>query len=331
MMRIDEIVNGCLEEGMRSFAIVGHVRPDGDCVGSTCALYQYLTGNYPELQVDLYLEFFKDQYSSVIPVCAKDAGVIRDTDEGKCYDFLFMLDCAACDRIGVLSDPLTRAKKTMCIDHHISNSGYADINVIDADACSASQVLFELLDENRIDTAVADCLMTGIVHDTGVFRHQNTKPRSMEIATELLKKGAALSRIVNDTYYMKSFTQLKIMGFAMEKAYTVLDGRVIVCVIGSDDLERYGATAADLDGIVDQLRGTMDVECAVFIYQTAASEFKVSLRSNRCVNVSEIASSFGGGGHVRAAGYTAVGCSAEEAVETIVSILADAMKEEKDK
>lgn len=321
--KIDDMMKALTEAGHEAaVGIVGHVRPDGDCVGSTTALYSYLKRYYPEVGTTLYLEYFKPQYARVIPAASGEH--VLDRYDGRHFDILFILDCADANRIGVITAPAEAADFLVCIDHHVSNGGFANVNIIDAQASSACQVLYELLDADQIDRQTADSLMLGIVHDTGVFRHQNTSSRTMEVASALLAKGAQLSAIVNETYFQKTFEQLKITGTALNKAYRVMDNRIMCCVLTQEEMAAAGAGTSDLDGIVDSLRGTDGIECAVFLYQTGERRYKVSLRSNRTVNVSEIAAAYGGGGHVRAAGFTKDG-TAEEILEEILAALSKAM------
>lgn len=322
--KIDDIIKALLKERREKAAvgIVGHVRPDGDCVGSTTALYSYLNKRYPEVSTTLYLEYFKPQYGRVIP--AASAQHVSDCYDGRHFDVLFILDCADIGRVGVIAEPAEAADFLVCIDHHVSNGGFADVNIIDVQASSASQLLYELIEPEYIDQQIADSLMLGIVHDTGVFRHQNTKPRTMEIASALLAKGAQLSLIVNETYFQKTFAQVKITGVALNKAYRALDDRVMCCVLTQEEMAAVGADTSDLDGIVDSLRGTDGIECAVFLYQTGTGQYKASLRSNKTVNVCELAAVYGGGGHVRAAGFSKDG-TAEEILEEVLAALAKAM------
>lgn len=292
-------------EGIRTVAIAGHVRPDGDCVGSCMGLYLYLKENYPSLETDVYLEEPKEGFS-----------YIRDLDqiqticrEDQTYDLFITLDASAPDRIGVAFSCFEHAEKRLCIDHHISNPGFGDINVIVPDSSSSCEVLFEMLEEEKISTDCAAALYTGIVHDTGVFQYSCTSSRTMTIAGVLMDKGIDFSHIVDESFYTKSYVQNQVLGRCLMESILVLNGKCIVGVVNEKDMEFYGIQAKELDGIVSQLRVTRGVEAAVFMYQTSAQEYKVSLRSNGAVDVSAIASYFGGGGHVKAAGCTLQGSS----------------------
>ncbi|MCD8077004.1 MAG: bifunctional oligoribonuclease/PAP phosphatase NrnA [Lachnospiraceae bacterium] len=317
-MKIEEWV-----EGASSAAILGHIHPDGDCVGSCLGLRSYLRTVKPALRVQVYLEPFAGEFHFLTGADA----VSPDFCEEKSYDVCFALDCSDRERLGDAVRYLDAAKRTVCVDHHITNEGFADVNVIRPQASSTSEVLAELMEPEKVDQATAECLYLGIVHDTGVFKHSNTSERTMQIAGALLAKGVSSSQIIDDTFYRKTFAQNRILGCALLAAELRLDGRLIASCVTGDDLARCGVTNRDLDGIIDQLRVTEGVEVAVFLYEAGAGEFKVSLRSNDLVDVSRIARSFGGGGHVKAAGCTASGACAE-ILERITALEADELRQE---
>jgi phosphoesterase RecJ-like protein len=290
-------------EGIRTVAIAGHVRPDGDCVGSCMGLYLYLRDNYPALQTDVYLEELKDGFSFI-----RDLDQIRTAcQEDRSYDLFITLDASSVDRIGVALPLFEKAGKRLCIDHHVSNPGFGDVNVIYPESSSSCEVVCEMMDSEKISRECAAALYTGIVHDTGVFQYSCTSSRTMAIAGMLMDKGIDFSRIVDESFYTKTYAQNQILGRCLMESILVLDGKCIVGIVHQRDMEFYGIQAKELDGIVSQLRVTKGVEAAVFMYQTAIQEYKVSLRSNGIVDVSEIASYFGGGGHVKAAGCTMQG------------------------
>ncbi|MDD6213413.1 MAG: bifunctional oligoribonuclease/PAP phosphatase NrnA [Clostridiales bacterium] len=295
MERIEETL--C---GVNRVAILGHIHPDGDCVGSCLGLYHYLKSVKPELTVQVYLEEFPKEF-----LFLKDADAIcHDFHREEIYDLCFALDSSDRERLGDAVGYFDSAKKTVCIDHHITNTGLADINVIEASASSASEVLLTKMDLEKVNLAAAECLYLGIVHDTGVFKHSNTSPRTMCLAGELLAKGVSSAHIIDDTFYRKTFVQNKLLGKALEKSELDLDGKMIASVLTQGDMKALGADKRDVDGIIDQLRVTEGVEMAVLLYEQQEGVFKVSLRSNDLVNVSQIAGEFGGGGHVKASGCT---------------------------
>ena len=287
---------------VKSVGITGHIRPDGDCTGSVLALYNYIVENMPEIDVDLYLEQPGSEFYYL-----KNIDKIKNTPEDKKYDVFFVLDCSSLDRIEPFISCFNNASKTVCIDHHVSNTGFTDLSKIEPQASSACEVLYGTMDADKISRNVAECIYTGIIHDTGVFKYSCTSKKTMEIAGEMMEKGLDYSDIIDNTFYKKTYVQNQILGRALLESVLFYDGKCIFTTVTMDEMEFYGVTGRELGGIVEQLRLTDGVEVAIFLYQTGEEEYKVSLRSKKKIDVAAIATQFGGGGHVRAAGYTAKG------------------------
>lgn len=287
---------------VKSVGITGHIRPDGDCTGSVLALYNYIVENMPEIDVDLYLEQPGSEFYYL-----KNIDKIKNTPEDKKYDVFFVLDCSSLDRIEPFISCFNNASKTVCIDHHVSNTGFTDLSKIEPQASSACEVLYGTMDADKISRNVAECIYTGIIHDTGVFKYSCTSKKTMEIAGEMMEKGIDYSDIIDNTFYKKTYVQNQILGRALLESVLFYDGKCIFTTVTMDEMEFYGVTGRELGGIVEQLRLTDGVEVAIFLYQIGEEEYKVSLRSKKKIDVAAIATQFGGGGHVRAAGYTAKG------------------------
>ena len=288
---------------VKTVAIAGHIRPDGDCVGACMGLYLYLKENYPEIETDVYLEEPKEGFSFL----SGFREIKTVYDESKTYDVFFVLDTSVKNRIGVALAGYESAGRTICIDHHISNKGFGDKNVIRPQVSSASELVYTLLEEDKVTKPVAEALYMGIIHDTGVFQYSCATPETMAIGANLMEMGIDFSKIVDKTFYEKSYVQNQILGRCLMESIMVLDGKCIVGSVKKRDMDFYGVVPKDLDGIVQQLRVTKGVEVAIFLYEVKTQEFKVSLRSNGPVDVNAIASYFGGGGHVKAAGCTMQG------------------------
>ena len=282
--------------------ILGHVNPDGDCVGSCLAVYNYIKEWDSSRAVTVRLERVPSKFSYLSGFDAIETEAGEET-----YDLCICLDSSDEERLGDFKSCFDRSAKTICIDHHITNRGYAKENVIDGHASSACEVVYGQLDESRISKRVAECIYTGIIHDTGVFKYSNTSRKTMEIAGRMMEKGIDFGTIIDGSFYKKTYMQSQILGRALLESITFLDGRCIFSVVRKKDMDFYGVEKSDLDGIVDQLRVIDGIECAIFLYETGIHQFKVSLRSNSIVDVSRIAAYFGGGGHVRAAGCTMSG------------------------
>ena len=292
-------------DGVERVVLLGHVHPDGDCVGTCLGLYNELKEHAPQIETDLYLDHPAAKFSYL-----KNFDQIKtELEPEKSYDLCITLDSSDTERLGEFYHYFLTAKKTLCLDHHVTNRRFADENYVLSDASSCSEVLCTLLNLETMSKETAECLYTGIIHDTGVFKHSNTSVRTMEYASRLMEKGLNCSKIIDDSFYRKSYIQNQILGRALLESILFMDGRCIFSSLRKRDLEFYGADSNDLDGIIDQLRITEGVECAIFIYEKEFHEFKVSMRSNNYVDVSKIAAYFGGGGHVRAAGCTISGSS----------------------
>ena len=310
--------------GVKTAAIAGHIRPDGDCVGSCLATYNYITTYYPQIEVSLYLQPIPNIFKFM-----KNADkIISDCTADKEFDLFIAQDCGDLGRLGDAAKYFEHAKKTACIDHHISNQSFADENYIFPQASSASELVFELIPRERLTKEIAECIYTGIIHDTGVFKYSNTSRKTMEIAGKMMEKGIDFGTIIDGSFYKKTYMQSQILGRALLESITFLDGRCIFSVVRKKDMDFYGVDKSDLDGIVDQLRVIDGIECAIFLYETGIHQFKVSLRSNSIVDVSRIAAYFGGGGHVRAAGCTMSG-SVHDVVNNLSAHIAEQLEREK--
>lgn len=298
MQKLDEVL-----AGVNTVAISGHVRPDGDCVGSCLATYNYIKAYYPKVSVDLYLE----PIPNIFKFLQYSKEIMQTPQEDKVYDLFIVQDCGDAGRLGDFYPMYEKAKRTVCIDHHVSNASFADENYIFPEASSTSELIAELMDREKITKEIAECIYVGIVHDTGVFQYSCTSAKTMEIAGFLMERGIDYSKIVDETFYTKTFEQNQILGQALLKSQLFLDGKVIASVITNQEMEQFHVLPKHLDGIVNQLRVTKDVEIAVFLYQTGSNSFKVSTRCNSDFDLAELAVVFQGGGHKKAAGFTMEG------------------------
>lgn len=287
-----------LVKDAETVAVAGHVSPDGDCVGSSLALYNYLKN--AGKTVDVYLEPISREFNEL-----PGADIIKSSPEDKVYDVFFMLDLGDVDRIGVVSNLFKKAKKTVCIDHHVTSKGVADENFILTSLSSTCELVFEMMDLDLITKDIAACLYTGIIHDTGVFHHGCTSKRTMEIAGLLMAKGIDFGHIIDHNFYSKTYKQNQVLGRCLMESMILWEGIGIVSYLTRKELDFYMADSSDLSGIIDQLRLTEGVKVAILIYEKTPHTYKVSLRSTVTdLDVSKVASFFGGGGHKMAAGCT---------------------------
>ena len=286
-------------EGAKSIGIGGHVRPDGDCVGACLALYQYLLKCFPDTYMKVFLEKPADIFREMKGYDEIDSTFAEDT----VFDVFFCLDCAN-DRLGGAEKYFAGAGKRINIDHHVSNPGCGNVNYVKPMASSTSELIYDLIDKEKLDRDLAETLYIGIIHDTGVFQYSNTSPETMEKAAQLIRFGFPFPKLIEETFYQKTYVQSQIMGRALIQSIRFMDGRCIVSCIDRKTMDFYGVGPTDLDGIVNQLRNIAGIHCAIFMYQTDVLEYKISLRSDETVDVAKVAKFFGGGGHMRAAGCT---------------------------
>lgn len=298
-------------------AISGHIKPDGDCIGACIALKKYLVKRFPDKKIEVYIE--------KIPSC------FEGIDGADDYDFSFskfvptayiLLD-ATPDRMGAGEKMFKEAKKTINIDHHISNAeGCGDVNYIDPYASSTSELVYRIIDKDYLDKDIATWLYLGIVHDTGVFKYSATSPETMRIVARLMEEGLDTQYLIDKTFYEKTYIQNLACARIVENSKLYCDGKVIVGTITLPEMTKWGFTKDDFDGVINQLRITTGVEVAIFMYQMNDQTMKVSLRSKSKVNVAAISALYGGGGHIRAAGFYCKG-TAEEITDSLLKAISE--------
>ena len=289
-------------ESAKRIGISGHIRPDGDCVGACLALYQYLHKCMPETTVRVFLEKPADIFSEIKGFELIDSAF----SEEEAFDVFFALDCGQ-DRLGGAEKYFVQAAKKINIDHHVSNNGCGDVNYIMPQTGSTCELIYDLVDSEQLDRDMAMAIYIGMIHDTGVFQYSNTTPDTLKKAAHLISFGFDFPRLIEETFYQKTYLQSQIMGRVLMESIRFMDGRCIVGLVDRKTMDFYDVESKDFEGIVNQLRNIKGIDCAIFMYETALREYKVSLRSNEKVDVAKVASYFGGGGHVRAAGCTMKG------------------------
>ena len=303
--------------GASSIGITGHVRPDGDCVGSCMALYLYLKKCLPSAEITVYLEESAKSYYHIAGVEEIDS----QYQPKKYYDVFFCLD-AAPDRVGLAKELYESAAKTINIDHHITNApGSGDVNYVEPEIGSTAELIYNLIPEESLDDEIAKALYIGIIHDTGVFQFSNTKPSTLIAASKLIQYNIDFANLIQESFYEKSYKQTKLMAEAVLRSNMYLDGKCLLSYMTAKDMEQFHANSNDFTGIINRLKTVRGVDCAVFMYETEAGNYKVSLRTSDEVDATAVTTVFGGGGHVRAAGCDILG-TLEEVTEKIVAEIA---------
>lgn len=295
-------------KGSNDFVVTSHISPDGDNIGSTLGIYYALKilGKTVYYVLDdnapLNLEFLVEGITKL----SSQEFISLNLDD---YN-LIALDCGDKSRVCVSEEIKNSAKKIICIDHHASNDSYGDLNYIDVNASSTSELVYNMLVRlnevdsiNIINENIATALYTGLVTDTGNFSYSSTHPSSFEMAKNLLLLGAKRDEIIQNVFQSNSYNYYKLLGEALNTLDIVKEK--IACIsLTIDMLQRNEMSFNDVDGITNYTRDIKNVEVGIFLKQKKENEVKVSLRSKNYVNVSKIAQSFNGGGHIRAAGCT---------------------------
>ncbi len=290
-------------EEATTIGIAGHIRPDGDCVGSTIGMYNYIREYFPEKDVLIFLDPIPNKFKFL-----QSADQIKEADEERTFDLFIALDCGSGDRLGRAYSYFTSAKKSICIDHHKSNLSFGDLNYIVPDASSASELVYDLICHRTITKDIAEALYMGIVNDTGVFQYSCTSEKTYRIAGALVACGIDFSSIVEKTFFEKTYNQSRIQSYVILNSTMHADGRIISGIVTRDDMERFSVNYKELDGIVAELRNIKGVEVSIFIYEEESGAYKVSTRaSGDLVDLSLIAVNHGGGGHAKAAGFEMTG------------------------
>lgn len=291
-----DIVAEC--SGAKTIGICGHIKPDGDCIGATLALSLYLRKRLPEAEITVFSDEIAPCFDCVEGI--KQFNYAFDKEQPEVFIIVDTVD----NRIGNGEKYFKNAKKTINIDHHISNAdGCAMVNYVVPTASSASELIYDLMDKAYMDEEIAEAIYLGIAHDTGIFKYSNTAPKTLRIVADLIEYGFDYPTLLDVTYYEKTYLQNLVLARILLESKLHMEGKVISGFINMKTMAEMGVTGKDFDGVINQLRITQGVDCAIFMYQINAVTYKVSLRSKKIVDVSKVAEHFGGGGHVRAAGF----------------------------
>ncbi len=298
-----------------NFALVTHINPDGDALGSVFALNMALLTLGKKSNVILMADMpkkyvFEEFKAEYIPV----------QDTGKDYGCVIAVDCADINRLGDAKALFKEAPITVNIDHHSSNNGFAQINAVVLEP-SCGEIIFDLICalDVPVDRDIASALYIAISSDTGNFTYENTSPRTFERCAVLAGSGVPVAKIANYLYNAKTYEATMLIGKVISNLRLFHDGKVAVTQVTMNELRETGASAEDCETVINYARDIDTVEFAVFIRQFKEKTYKVSFRSKENIDVMEIAKRFGGGGHVRASGCTMSG-DLYDIRDTILSI-----------
>ena len=294
---IDRIIEGI--RASETFCIVGHIRPDGDCVGSQLGLTLALRNEGKKVAC-WNEDPIPEKYRFLDP-----DHVFQKPRRGLKFDCVIAVDAASFERFGKVGAAIADRKLFINIDHHESNTRYADINWVSAREPSTGELIFRLLKVAKwpITKPVADCLFTAVSTDTGSFQYATTRPGTYHVAGELVSRGADLAKICNEVYQSYPLSRTGLLRHIYKHFRLTHENQIAYVWLKKTDFARAGAESSETEGLIDHIRAIAPVVVACVFEEIEPELTRVSLRSKSDkVNVNEIAAQFGGGGHPAAAG-----------------------------
>ena len=299
---IDRIISAL--EPHRTICVVGHIRPDGDCIGSQVALAMALRDQGKEVTV-----WNEDSVPKKLAFLDPDRLVQRPQKDRK-FDCVIATDAASFERLGKVGACIGDRTQFINIDHHASNTRYADLNWVSAKEASTGELIFKLLQAAKwpITPAIADCLFTAVSTDTGSFQFPSTRPSTYNVAGELVKRGANLAQICDEVYQSFPLSRVRLLQHVYNHFRLVHNNQIAYFWLKQADFDRTGASTDDSEGLIDHIRAIEPVVVACVFEEMGPESTRISLRSKSAkINVNEIAAQFGGGGHIAAAGARPAG------------------------
>ena len=318
--RIVDVINGG-----KKFIITTHLFSEGDAIGSELALKRFLCDLNKEAVI-VNNEKLPPVYSCFDP--DKDVKFLRSKDVNinlDDFDAIFMVDVADWGQLGDFADMIKASQITkVCIDHHPTNPGYADINVIDKGASSAGELIYDLIIHmnGELTLELATPLYLSIATDTGWFKFSNTSANAFKACSALIEAGVKSQIIYEKLYHNKHASYLKLLNLMLGALSSECDGQLVWTKMTKKMIKSSGVEFVDTDVMIDLIRAVNEVEVVVIFRELGERKTKVSFRSKHTIDVSKLASDFGGGGHVRAAG-----ASLDEPIDTVIGDVISAASE----
>jgi len=301
MKSYPKIIDRILEaiRASRTICIVGHIRPDGDCIGSQLGLTLALQAEGKKVVC-----WNQDPMPQKYRFLDRD-GIFQIPKHGLKFDCVIATDCASFERLGKIGPFIARRKPLINIDHHESNTRYGDLNWVSPREPSTGELIFRLLKIARwpFTPRIADCLFTAVSTDTGSFQYPTTRPGTFHVGGELVTRGADLATISGEVYESFPLSRARLLKHVYSRFKLAHNDRIAWFWLKKSDLVRTGADSNDTEGLIDHIRAIEPVIVACVFEEIESELTRISLRSKSGrVNVNEIAAQFGGGGHPAAAG-----------------------------
>ena len=294
---IDRIIDALRES--HTVCVVGHIRPDGDCVGSQLGLTLALRAEGKKVAC-----WNENRIPEKYEFLDRD-GVIQKPRKGLKFDCVVATDAASFDRLGSVGRCVTDRKLLINIDHHESNTRFGDLNWVSAHDPSSGELIFRLLKIAKwpITKRIADCLFTAVSTDTGSFQYASTRPGTYHVAGELVSRGADLAKICDEVYQSYPLSRARLLRHIYSHFHLTHEDQIAYFWLKKADFARTGAESCDSEGLIDHIRAIAPVVVACVFEEIDPQLTRISLRSkSEKVNVNTIAAQFGGGGHPAAAG-----------------------------
>jgi len=299
---IDRIIEAFRQS--QTICVAGHMRPDGDCVGSQLALTLALRNEGKKVTC-WNEDHIPQKYEFLDRV-----GIIQKPRKGKKFDCVVAADAATFERLGSVGRRVADRKLLINIDHHESNTRFGDLNWVSAREPSTGELIFRLLKVAKwpITKRIADCLFTAVSTDTGSFQYPSTRPGTYHVAGELVRRGADLAKICDEVYQSYPLSRARLLRHVYSHFHLTHQDQIAYFWLKKADFARTGANSSDSEGLIDHIRAIAPVVVACVFEELEPELTRISLRSkSEKVNVNAIAAQFGGGGHPAAAGARIAG------------------------
>ena len=303
----------------KTIYIVAHIRPDGDAIGSAFALKLALSNMGKSAHVIM------SSYSKKFEFLEEVKTAVTSVPEEK-FDLLICADCSDEKRLDISEEDYAKAKRVIAFDHHKASAVPADCSIIDDESPATCEMVYKFFKEHMIEITpkIADYLYMGIMTDTGSFNYERTTAETYEIAADLIKLGARFATICKNVNEGVPEAKARLIAYSLDNMQVYYDGRLRIAVADHETLDRFGVDKEDAECVTNYLRMIEGTELAVYIRGIENGLFKASLRSANFVDCAELATTFGGGGHVRAAGFNVT--NVEQTIKEIVEKMREGLE-----
>ncbi|MBI4208382.1 MAG: bifunctional oligoribonuclease/PAP phosphatase NrnA [Deltaproteobacteria bacterium] len=287
-----------IEKGKR-FLVTTHRNPEGDALGSALALANAFQEAGKEVVV-----YNEDEVPYMLRFLPMSDKVVHQIPGSKKYDAVFVVDCGDLKLVGEGFEKFRPGQLLINVDHHITNPGYGEINIIDPKASASGEVVYHLLKAASfpVTSAVASCIYTAIYTDTGAFHYSNASPEAMEIAAQMIRAGASPARIAEELYDSHPKGRLDLLGLVLQTLEVRSAGEVASIFVTQEMFRKTGTSSEHVEGFVGYPRSIRGVQLAFSLRELETGKWRISFRSKGKYDVARLAAQFEGGGHHNAAG-----------------------------